>query len=170
MTRQILLRSPAVDRRQPLLNEETSPKHQHRRFGEVAGGTTAECAAVCCCCPCAMMHLLIMAVYRVPTGLCKKALRKQRRKKLMKKKQLLLQRPATPPNQLGGPNAAAAAMGFCYDESEAEGDDGSDGDDDNQAVFGNASAAVDLEKVMWDQFYGTGFWRSSSQRENESSI
>lgn len=24
---------------------------------------------------------------------------------------------------------------------------------------------VKLEKVMWDTFYGTGFWRSPSQRE-----
>lgn len=24
---------------------------------------------------------------------------------------------------------------------------------------------MDLEKEMWDKFYSTGFWRSSSQRE-----
>ena len=25
--------------------------------------------------------------------------------------------------------------------------------------------AVDMENEMWDRFYGTGFWRSPSQRE-----
>ncbi len=26
-------------------------------------------------------------------------------------------------------------------------------------------ALLELEKEMWDRFYGAGFWRSSSQRE-----
>ncbi|GFP89464.1 hypothetical protein PHJA_001090000 [Phtheirospermum japonicum] len=47
-------------------------------MGEAAG----ECAAVCCCCPCAVAHLLILAVYRVPRGIW----RKKKRKSLLRKK------------------------------------------------------------------------------------
>lgn len=39
-----------------------------------------------------------------------------------------------------------------YDEEEVEKDEEID-------------AMVKLEKEMWETFYGTGFWRSPSQRE-----
>ncbi|XP_051134592.1 uncharacterized protein LOC127253847 [Andrographis paniculata] len=35
------------------------------------GEATGECAAVCCCCPCAVMHVVLMAVYRIPRSLWK---------------------------------------------------------------------------------------------------
>lgn len=28
---------------------------------------------------------------------------------------------------------------------------------------------IQLEKEMWDRFYGTGFWRSPSQRDTSNS-
>lgn len=36
---------------------------------------------------------------------------------------------------------------------------------DTNAVKLNEKEVMELEKEMWDKFYGTGFWRSPSQRE-----
>ncbi|WMV56243.1 hypothetical protein MTR67_049628 [Solanum verrucosum] len=41
---------------------------------------------VCCCCPCTVLHFLLLALYKVPTGLCRKAWRNKKRKKVLKKK------------------------------------------------------------------------------------
>ncbi|KAK3020144.1 hypothetical protein RJ639_003252 [Escallonia herrerae] len=68
-------------RRQPLLPAKDGRNRD--RIGEVAGGTAAECAAVCFCCPCAVVNLLVLAVYRVPVGLCRKAWRRRKRKRWM---------------------------------------------------------------------------------------
>ncbi|KAA8550121.1 hypothetical protein F0562_001805 [Nyssa sinensis] len=105
--------SPPVNRSQPLLTPEPSPKDDKHRIGEVAGGTAAECAAICCCCPCGLMNLLLLAVYKVPKGLCKKALKKRKRQKVMKKKKLLQQQHHH--EQKSGPTHR-------YDESEEESD------------------------------------------------
>ncbi|XP_059296147.1 uncharacterized protein LOC132049392 [Lycium ferocissimum] len=167
MTRPIIIRSPpsvlSLDKRQPLLSShDTSSSRagvggggvlRKARFAEVAGGTTAECAAVACCCPCGIVNLLVLAVYKVPAGLCRKALRKNRRNRLMKK----------------GLLPASAAKGHCScDEVElihtypisspiaVVGGGGNLESDDKDAV--------ELEKEMWDKFYGAGFWRSPSQR------
>ncbi|KAD7479760.1 hypothetical protein E3N88_02896 [Mikania micrantha] len=51
----------------------------------MAGGTTAECAAVVCCFPCTVFHVILMAVYKVPAGLYRKAVRKKRHRRLLKK-------------------------------------------------------------------------------------
>ncbi|KAL2534515.1 hypothetical protein Adt_07866 [Abeliophyllum distichum] len=113
-------------------------------MAEVAGGTAAECAAVCCCCPCGLMNLLVLAVYKLPAGLCRKALRRKRRHRMIKNGLL-------PPRQCGcddkelqilpisGPVAMVNALELDKDVAE-------------------------LEKEMWEKFYGAGFWRSSSQR------
>ncbi|PWA83441.1 2S globulin, Glycoside hydrolase, catalytic domain-containing protein [Artemisia annua] len=70
-----------VNKPQPLLGQQ----HSSNRFAEVAGGTTAECAAVCCCFPIGLVNLLVLAVYGVPAGLYRKALKKKRRRKMLKK-------------------------------------------------------------------------------------
>ncbi|KAI3447378.1 hypothetical protein Pfo_004043 [Paulownia fortunei] len=152
MTRQIVLRPPAskVDRRRPLLeNSDYSSRGGVRnvRLAEVAGGTTAECAAVCCCCPCGLVNLLVLAVYKLPAGLCRKALRKKRRRRLMKMgllpprkcscdEQELQIHPVTPP--LTMVNALEPGP-------------------ENKEV-------IELEKEMMEKFYSGGFWRSSSRR------
>ncbi|XP_073129394.1 uncharacterized protein [Henckelia pumila] len=152
MMRQVVLRQPGsmVDRRQPLLqSSDYSSRGGLRkvRLAEVAGGTAAECAAVCCCCPCGLVNLLVLAVYKVPAGLCRKALRRKRRRRLMKKGLL-------PPRKCGcddkepqihplsSPVAIVNALESGLDNKEV----------------------LELEKEMWDKFYSTGFWRSSSQR------
>lgn len=159
MTKQIVLRAPSslsIDRRrQPLLsNQETSSRGGVRkaRLAEVAGGTAADCAAVCCCCPCGLVNLLVMAVYKLPAGLCRKALRRKRRRRLMKKG--ILQQP----------------KGQCgFDDSEIS--IHPIGATQLAVVDGGSSLKSDkdmvaLEKEMWSKFYGAGFWRSPSQRSD----
>ncbi|KAL3646957.1 hypothetical protein CASFOL_009501 [Castilleja foliolosa] len=158
MTRNIKLRPSASDRRRPLLDnsEDYSSRRGVRnlRFGEVAGGTMAECAAVCCCCPCGLVDLLVLAVYKLPAGLCRKALRKKRRRKLVRMG-------LVPPRKCG-----------CCDENEIH----------IQAVTptaamvsamevgGESKEVVELDKEMMERFYGGGFWRSSSRRNEVEAI
>lgn len=134
---------PQVNRRQPLLKDKPC-QEEKTRFSEVAGGTAAGCAAICCCCPCALMNLLVLAVYRVPAGLCRKAWKKNKRRRLKKKG--LLQKKA-------GPTSC------CCDEMEVR--------EPTVGVCDEENETVDLENKMWDQFTGTGFWRSTSQRDAE---
>ncbi|KAJ0550859.1 hypothetical protein HanHA300_Chr07g0250651 [Helianthus annuus] len=154
MTRQqiVIHRSP-MERRQLLLNPEPSSSSSSRshRLAELAGGTTAECAAVVCCFPCTVVNILVLAVYKVPAGLCRKALKRKRRRRLLK-------------NGLLVQNSG----------------DVSDGNKSSHRISIDAAEFVELFKVkpvvddefveleneMWEKFYGTGFWRSLSQRVN----
>ena len=74
------------NRGQPLLLKKGKEK---RRIAEEVGRMTAECAAICCCCSCSLVNLVILTLYKVPAGLCKKAW-KQRRLLKMKKKAFIL--------------------------------------------------------------------------------
>ncbi|XP_057509907.1 uncharacterized protein LOC130792364 [Actinidia eriantha] len=129
-----------VNRRQPLLGGK-SPEEARRGVGEVAGETAAECTAICCFFPCVVVKLVVLAAYKVPTGLCRR---------MMKKKKELLQQQQQ--------SESSSKVGLNY-ESETEGSDGEDADGDGP------TPAVDFEAGMWDRFYGAGFWRSPSQRE-----
>ncbi|XVE59701.1 hypothetical protein DITRI_Ditri05aG0067300 [Diplodiscus trichospermus] len=152
MTRQVLMRSPHVTRRQPLwLPEEPKTTRKGKKYGEVIGGTAAECTAVFCCCPLSVVDLLVLGLYKVPRGLCKKAWRKRKRQRLMRKTQIWL-----------GPAKGTPTRADFEAEMERIVGKGAGGDDDKDD---ECTAAVDLEKEMWDRFYGTGFWRSPSQRE-----
>lgn len=154
MTRQVVLPSPAVNRTQTFsTNGKSTAPRGRRRAGEIAGGTAAECAAVCCCCPLTVMNLLVLAVYKVPAELCKKAIRKRKRQRLQKKKNkmLLQQQMADSGNEkLTLEEHLSAEM---MKDGGAVAEDG-----------GSEYAA--LEKEMWAQFHGTGFWRSPSQRQD----
>ncbi|XP_009794112.1 uncharacterized protein LOC107799622 [Nicotiana tabacum] len=156
MTRPIIIRSPpllSLDKRQPLLSSQDSSSSRgggvrKARLAEVAGGATAECAAVACCCPCGIVNLLVLAVYKVPAGLCRKALRKKRRNRLTKKGLL--------PSK-GHCSCDEIELIHSYPISSPI------------AVVGGGNLesdkdALELEKEMWDKFYGAGFWRSPSQR------
>ncbi|KAG6433140.1 hypothetical protein SASPL_104748 [Salvia splendens] len=133
----------AATRRQPLLttSSETSSDCGVRRSKRASrmGETAGECAAVCCCCPCTMVHLLILTVFRLPRGLWRK---KKKRKMLLRKNRR-------------------------NSEQEAANQPRS-----NSLVF-RGGAEIENDVVdwdndgMWDRFYGSGFWRSSSQRSDE---
>ncbi|KAL8550287.1 hypothetical protein ACS0TY_008925 [Phlomoides rotata] len=149
MMKKIVLRpnSSAVVRRQPLLENSDYSSMHSVSMAEVAGGTTADYAVVCCYCPCGLVNHFVLAVYKVPTGLFWKALRRKHHRRLMKKGGL-------PPRRCGCdeeffklyPVASHTSMVSAL-ESLPE----------DQEV-------IELEKEMWDKFYGAGFWRSPSQR------
>lgn len=164
--RKIVIRQYTADRSQLLLEVQHS---SNNRFAEFAGGTTAECAAVCCCFPFGLVNLLVLAVYGVPAGLYRKALRKKRRRKLLKKgllvddtdvdvdvssndrsscdgAELLVYQAINEAELLIGSPTAAAAERFVMKPMEVDND------------------VIELENEMWGKFYGTGFWRSVSQR------
>ncbi|GMI71121.1 hypothetical protein like AT3G11690 [Hibiscus trionum] len=168
MSRQIIFRTPtSVQRRHPLLrirsssnssrsstvNGSSSITRNSAEFGEFCGGMTAECAAICCCCPCTIANLLVLAFYKVPVGLCRRALRLKRQRKLQKKG--LLQ----PKNHRGHCGFDDnSELQICLENILP----------DVKTTEEEEKAVLELEKEMWQRFYGTGFWRSSSQREIES--
>ncbi|KAD5803197.1 hypothetical protein R6Q59_024519 [Mikania micrantha] len=154
----IVIRQYNLDQPQPLLEVHHSSKN---RFAEFAGGTTAECAVVCCCFPLSLVNFIILAVYGVPAGLYRKALRKKRRRRLLKK-------------------------GLLIEGGDVDGDfsshDRSSCDGSELLIYSTElirspeterfmmkpvvidSDVIELEDEMWNKFYGTGFWRSGSQR------
>ncbi|KAK3225281.1 hypothetical protein Dsin_005143 [Dipteronia sinensis] len=75
----------------PKSTKDESRHHEHKKkgkkFGETVGGTATECTVVCCCCPFTVMNLLVLAVYKVQAGLCKKAWRRQRKRQRLGKRQ-----------------------------------------------------------------------------------
>lgn len=174
MPRQIVLRPPSVSRREPLLRASKSTSSSASassgssaggrgsvRFAEVAGGTAAECAVVCCCCPCGIVNLILLAVYKVPAGLCRRAWRKTRRKRLIKKGLLS---PKGRRLTCGCEEKELQIHPFAANEAAPE---------MKTPAAAAADAEVDkqvakLEKEMWERFYSTGFWRSPSQREPAS--
>ncbi|KFK38537.1 hypothetical protein AALP_AA3G126800 [Arabis alpina] len=174
-------------RRQPLLQRSLSTPSPRATCGgstpaEFCGGTTASCAAVWCCCPCGLVNLLVLAIYKVPKGICRRALRNRRRKHLVKNGML-------PPLPIDGKTERIQRV---FQNSEfaihpLDSNDVSDDDDDDDFLdlkyIGKSTTAAKeeeigddddaavlaLEKEMWNRFYGAGFWRSPSQRESISS-
>ncbi|XP_059646557.1 uncharacterized protein LOC132293202 [Cornus florida] len=112
------------------------------QWAEVAGGTMAECAVVCCCCPCGLVNLLVLAVYKLPSGLCRKALRRKRCRPLIKNTRQ--SHADLQMNSISGDVTPVAADKLVRRLKSSEKD------------------VLEVEKEMWDGFYGTGFWRSPS--------
>ncbi|CAK7342129.1 unnamed protein product [Dovyalis caffra] len=149
--------STSLIKRRPLLGHSSSSSSSccSGRFGELAGGTTAECAAICCCCPCGLINLLVLTIYKVPAGICRRALRRKRRQKVIKKGLLP---PRTRSCRCGCDDTELQIHPMsCVDDSFREFDE--------EVTLKEEEAMVKLEKEMWETFYGTGFWRSPSQKE-----
>ncbi|WCJ34145.1 hypothetical protein M5689_015466 [Euphorbia peplus] len=121
-------------------------------FGELAGGTTAECAAVCCCCPCGLAHLLYLTIYKVPAGLCRRALRRKRSKKMIGKGLL------PPRTKRCYCDFDDIEIHMTTPEEEMSSSEEEEGGEEEEAM-------MKLEEEMWETFYNAGFWRSPSQRE-----
>jgi len=127
---------------------------EHRTCSEVAGGTAAGCAAVCCCFPCVMVEVVVLATVRAPAALCRRAarVRKAGRRRSASAGQ------ATEIYELLVDDAGVVEV----DASAAE-----------AAVALPVKPALELEetgeleKEVWARFYGTGFWRSPSQLDDE---
>lgn len=166
--RKIVIRQYTADRSQLLLEVQHS---SNNRFAEFAGGTTAECAAVCCCFPFGLVNLLVLAVYGVPAGLYRKALRKKRRRKLLKKG-LLVEVRDTDGDVDESSNDRSSCDGaelLIYQAIGCNAEELLIGSPVAEERFVMKPMEVDndvieLENEMWDKFYGTGFWRSASQR------
>ncbi|GAB2285643.1 hypothetical protein Dimus_020084 [Dionaea muscipula] len=156
MTGKIVIQSSASSkRRQPLLPNKpaaaSSSSSTGHTVGEVAGGAAAECAAVCCCCPGVVVECLILAVYKAPSGIC----RRIHKKMILRKKR---------------------GLGLLHHHHHhGEMTSGIISDDFPGPIdlkefeminvsFNGSTEAIDLDKVMWEQFHDTGFWRSPSQR------
>ncbi|CAE6088278.1 unnamed protein product [Arabidopsis arenosa] len=116
---------------------------------ECCGGTTASCAALCLCAPCSVVNLVVLAVYKLPRGLCRRAIRRIRRRRLAKKECL----ESGELGKVGSSQFAVHPLESRDDEEEEEEDE----------------AVIALEKEMWSRFYSGGFWRSLSQAETASS-
>lgn len=168
MSNKIVLRQTAsIPRRQPLLEIQSSKKGC--AVGEVVGGTAAECVAVCCCCPCGLAHFLLLAVYKIPAGLCRKILRKRRRRRVIKEGLLQPKRR----NycycgccDINYVNGVIRVSSMCVNDASSDIKRlqySSEVDDDND------DDAIALEKEMWERFYSAGFWRSFSRRESSQS-
>ncbi|KAG9135708.1 hypothetical protein Leryth_002436 [Lithospermum erythrorhizon] len=151
MSKEVVLHEtrPSHNRREPLLDNKyfssrgqlppTSNSYGNSRCAEVVGTTSAECAAVCCCCPCAVVNLLILAVYKLPAGIYKKAIRKKRRRRM------ILNVNGLPPSERRWDCGELVAM---VDAHHSDKD------------------ILALEEEMWGKFYGSGFFRSPSQRSD----
>ncbi|XP_058734895.1 uncharacterized protein LOC131606785 [Vicia villosa] len=142
--------------KQIFIRQQPSQRRNRRGAGEVAGGTAAECTAVCCCCPCAIIDLVVLAVYKVPAALFRKALNRRRRRIMkkgvsVKKNDAVLLQPQRSSSVVGN--------GFRIDSISLEERIEKDRSADEK------SEEVTLEKEMWARFAGTGFWRSDSQRQ-----
>jgi len=144
----------ASNRRQPLLQRQ--PSKLATSVGEVVGGTAAECVAVCCCVPCGVANFLVLAIYKLPAALCRRMLRQRRHRKIAKEGLL---RPTRRHCSCGCcEDVTGRIFPMCANDAfdvERLHSPEPDSDDDTLA----------LEKEMWDRFYNTGFWRSSSNRE-----
>ncbi|XP_020238416.1 uncharacterized protein LOC109817548 [Cajanus cajan] len=126
-----------------------SGQQMSRRVGEVAGNATAECAAVCCCVPCAVMDMVVLATYKVPAGLVKKALLKREKKQL--------QHRSKKNNKKNGPTVAAqdnVGPRPTLEDHLAE-----------EVVHQEQDS--NIQDDGWAHFNGTGFWRSTSQRHQQ---
>ncbi|KAI3748322.1 hypothetical protein L6452_11318 [Arctium lappa] len=155
---QIVFHQSPMERRQFLFDpEECNSTRSSHRIAEVAGGTTAECAAVVCCFPCTVVNFLVLAVYKVPAGLCRKALRKKRRRRLLKKGLLI-------------PNASSVNDISSTHRISIDGREfllhSAGGERFLMQSMDADEELMELENEMWEKFYGTGFWRSLSQRIN----
>ncbi|KAE8674914.1 hypothetical protein F3Y22_tig00111708pilonHSYRG00239 [Hibiscus syriacus] len=107
-----------------------------RNYGGMVGSYAAECTAVACCFPLAMVDMLFLGLYRVPAGLCKKAIGKKKRNR-----QNLGLHPTTPVEDLD-----RMVKGKLSGENEVD----------------RSKETVDPEEKLMEELPRTGFWREPS--------
>ena len=137
-----------------LIHPQPTHRRQRRGAGEMAGGAAAECTAVCCCCPCAVLNVLVLTLYSLPTGLFRKAVRRRRRRLTQngvneKKNDIVILHPQRSSSVVGNELRVDSLEDHVVKDRAVE----------------KKSEEIALEKEMWARFAGTGFWRSDSQRQ-----
>ncbi|KAL1196937.1 hypothetical protein V5N11_024737 [Cardamine amara subsp. amara] len=123
---------------------------------ECCGGMTAGCAVLWCCGPCSVVNLVVLVVYKIPRGLCRRVRRKRlERKELIKvgSKQFAVH-PLESKDEYGL-DKLASMIDLMEDEEEED-------EEEDEAL-------IALEKEMWNRFDSGGFWRSLSQAETTPS-
>ncbi|XP_039000402.1 uncharacterized protein LOC120126218 [Hibiscus syriacus] len=115
-------------------------------FGEVCRRATAECAVICCCFPLETAKVLVLAIYKIPAGICSRAISKVQQRKLRKKGSV------EPCNRKGGCGCG------CDDDRDFQIQTVERVDSSEESQ----KAVKELEKEMLKKFYGSGFWRSPS--------
>ncbi|PKA64031.1 hypothetical protein AXF42_Ash005043 [Apostasia shenzhenica] len=113
-------------------------------MGEVAGGTAAGCAAVACCCPCGLVFLAL----KLPAGLCRRAARSWKKRRAAGRMRKGENRDIVGASR-GEGDAAIRAVN----------------PDVNWPARSPAAEISEMERKMWPQTSGTGFWRGPSQEE-----
>lgn len=97
---------------------------------------------------------MVLATYKVPAGLVKKAVRKRKQRRVQNNNnKKSVDNDALLMMQQGRTTTESANVGPTLEEQLAK----------EEAA--EKSEAVELEKEMWARFNGTGFWRSSSQNQ-----
>ncbi|KAG6530881.1 uncharacterized protein LOC121992861 [Zingiber officinale] len=135
----------AAERRQLVILKRSKSWHRCR---EVAGGAAANCAALCCCCPAVLFDVLLAATVRVPAALCRQALKARAKRKEQAKR-----RKETSTDGGGPENAEVdAEVPLAATEEMAESIP--------------SEKITEVEKDMLALFCNAGFWRSSSQTED----
>ncbi|CAJ1967323.1 unnamed protein product [Sphenostylis stenocarpa] len=160
MSTRVILRPAVSNRRMPLLQQSQSYPQAGTRLGEAVGGT----AAVCCCFSFGLANMVYLAVYKFPASLWQKALRRKRRRRLQSMKEGLEADVHVHRCTCGGCDdimGVGRVYPLCCDDGG-----------DVAALRRRSSAekdkdVVELEKEMWERFYGSGFWRSPSQRDQK---
>ncbi|KAI4378628.1 hypothetical protein MLD38_016082 [Melastoma candidum] len=134
------------------------------RAVEAAGRATADCAAVWCCCPCGIANVILFAVYRIPAGICRRAIRSRRQRR--KGRGMLGKGGGCQCDMCegfsvvgtGGDGGGIVMLGDLLKMKSGYGDDGAgvaEGD-------GNEEVRL-LDEEMLKKFNETGFWRSPSR-------
>ncbi|KAL5995072.1 hypothetical protein ACLOJK_025130 [Asimina triloba] len=113
-------------------------------FAEAAGSAAADCTAVCCCGPCVTVDLIVLAVVKLPVGLCRKAIRKKALRRLERRRELLLQSKSFHDDDEDVAWAHKCPTGGEWPEKSP------------------ARVVSETEEEMWATFSGAGFWRSPS--------
>lgn len=93
-------------------------------------------------------------MYKVPIGLCRKALKKKKKKE---RERLIKQKNA----MFSQPNKIVHTPGFDDDDWDRHRFQS----DAQEVSCKDPTVAVDFDMEMSNRFYGAGFWRSPSQRE-----
>ncbi|CAL0316908.1 unnamed protein product [Lupinus luteus] len=165
MPKKILIRTrSSCNRRQPLLQRSNSCRRTRTRLGEAVGGT----AAVCCCCPAVVANVMILAIYKVPKSLCRRAIEKNK-----KHKQKRHHNHSSTDAKEGLVQEKRSCKCRCCDDISIRGYSTCDNGDDianarsqNVVEQEEEKEVMELEKEMWARFSTTGFWRSPSRNDS----
>ncbi|XP_044483398.1 uncharacterized protein LOC123209405 [Mangifera indica] len=145
-----VVRSPSmIQRRQPLLAPDVSQLKRKQKFGEMAGGTAADCAAVCLLPMCGDESGGASCVQGASRTVQEAWSKQKKRRRIARRKQV--------GGLLMGPSGGSLLDHRAQMEDLLE----AMSTEDTESV-------LELEKEIWERFQGAGFWRSPTRKEEEA--